>query len=209
MNHDSRHQCLIYSGSPSQKLPLIAAIIEDKLNEGHRCLYLNSAPMVAGMRSTLAALGMDVEANVACGRLMFSSDPASPEGEFNIPFMLRNLEEFLDHALRDGYRGLWVSGDMTWEFGPTNDFSNLLEYELQLEKLFSKRPQLHGVCQYHQDTLPQDVMRQSLLAHQHVIISETLRQINPHYLSSSWPADETTVQKLDHMISELCRLQLP
>ncbi len=31
--------------------------------------------------------------------------------------MLHKLEDALDQALSDGYKGLWATGDMTWEFG--------------------------------------------------------------------------------------------
>src|SRR6185312_695191 len=138
MEHENRHQCMIYKGSPSQKLPMLAAIVKQKLDEGYRCLYLNSAPMVAGMRSTLAALDVDVESELAKERLILSSEPVSPGGVFNSKLMLTQLEDSLNQALSDGYKGLWASGDMTWEFGPEKDFSKLLEYELGLEEIFSK-----------------------------------------------------------------------
>src|SRR5688572_26182530 len=114
---ESRHQCMIYEGAPSQKLPMLAAMIQTKLNEGFRCLYLNSPPMVAGMRSTLAALGIDVESEIAKTRLILSCDPVSPDGVFNSAEMLAKLESALDESIKDGFKGLWASGDMTWEFG--------------------------------------------------------------------------------------------
>jgi DcmR-like sensory protein len=120
--------------------------------------------------------------------------------------MLGKLEDSLNQALNDGYKGLWVSGDMTWEFAPGKDFSKLLEYEFELEEMFSKRKELCGICQYHKDTLPQDVMRQSLLVHPGIVISETLTRINPHYLQSSWPADLNTSYKLDEMLAGLCAM---
>jgi hypothetical protein len=55
-----RHQCLIYDGAPSQLLPELAAVTQKMLLQHYRCLYLNSQPMVAGMRSYLAATGVDV-----------------------------------------------------------------------------------------------------------------------------------------------------
>jgi len=203
MEPQSRHQCLIYGGPPSQKLPILAAIIQHKLNEGYRCLYLNSAPMVAGMGSTLAAMGIDVASETAKARLVLSSEPVSLGGNFNTELMLGQLENALDQALNDGFKGLWASGDMTWEFGSAKDFSKLLEYELRLEEMFSKRKELCGVCQYHQDTLPQEVMRQSLLVHQSIVISDTLSRINPHYLKSAWPADLNISNELDEMIAAL------
>ena len=207
METESRHQCMVYEGSPSQKLPMLAAIIQHKLDDGYRCLYLNSAPMVSGMRSTLAAMGIDVASEEAKERLILSAEPVSAGKAFDSKVMLGILENTLNQALKDGYKGLWASGDMTWEFGPENDFSKLLEYELGLEEIFSRRKELCGICQYHKDTLPQDVMRQSLLAHPSVVISETLRRINPHYLKSSWPADLNTTHKLDEMITALCGLR--
>ncbi|MCE3229450.1 MAG: uncharacterized protein K0S32_4001 [Bacteroidetes bacterium] len=205
MESEHRHQCLIYQGSPSQKLPILASIIQSKLDEGYRCLYLNSAPMVAGMGSTLAAMGIDVTSETEKGRLVLSSEPVTSSGGFNIEVMLGQLEDALNQSLKDGYKGLWASGDMTWEFGPEKDFSKLMEYELKLEEVFSRRKELCGVCQYHQDTLPLDVMRQSLLVHPGIVINETLSRINPHYLKSGWPADLNTNQKLDETISALHR----
>lgn len=201
---ESRHQCLIYEGPPSQKLPVIATIMLRKLEEGYRCLYLNSAPMVAGMRSTLAAMGADVVSEIANARLILSSDPVSADGDFDIEKMINDLDDSVSQALNDGYKGLWASGDMTWEFGPRRDFSRLLEYELSLEDLFSKRKELCGICQYHKDSLPQDVLRQGLLVHRKIVINATLSRINPYYLKSAWPPNANTTSKLDELIAELC-----
>jgi hypothetical protein len=200
---ESRHQCLIYQGAPSQKLSLLAAVIQSKLAEGYRCLYLNSPPMVAGMRSTLAAMDIDV-AEFEKDSLILSCDPVSSGGDFDGEVMLGTLERILDQAVSDGYKGLWASGDMTWEFGPKKDFSKLMQYEMGLEDVFRRRTELCGICQYHHDTLPQNAMRQSLLVHPTIVINETLKIINPHYLKSNW-TDSYSNEKLDQMIAELCR----
>jgi hypothetical protein len=74
MGQISRHQCLIYEGSPAPHLPALVSVIQQKLKENHRCLYLNSPPMVAGLRSYLYAAGVDVPKEVMKGRLVLSSD---------------------------------------------------------------------------------------------------------------------------------------
>jgi hypothetical protein len=199
---DYRHQCLIYQGSPSQKLPMLAQILKSKLEEGYRCLYLNSAPMVAGMRSTLAALDVDI-AEVTKERLLLSCEPVSGS-TFDSEAMLTKLEGLLDLAINEGYKGLWASGDMTWEFGPSRDFTKLMEYELGLEELFRRRTGLCGICQYHIDTLPADAVRQSLLIHPSIVINETLRIVNPHYLKSTTPYPDP-VEKLDEMVIKLAK----
>ncbi len=208
MEQESRHQCLIYEGSPSQQLPALAAIIQQKLNAGQRCLYLNSRPMVAGMRSYLSAAGVDVEQKIAKASLILSSEPCvSADGDFDIDSMLHKLEDALDQALNDGYQGLWATGDMTFEFGPQKNFAKLLEYEWKLEELFRKRPELCGICQYHRDTLPHEVMRQGLLTHRMFFINETLSRINPHFAPSGRLSrnQESRNSELDETINALCQ----
>jgi hypothetical protein len=178
-----RHQCLVYDGSPSRQLPVLAEMLRQKLGEGFRCVFLNSPPMVAGIRSYLAALGVDVVREVERGSLqLFSDRNYLAHGRFDPERMIFMLNDTLTQALADGYRGLWATGDMTWEFGPEKNFEKLADYEWKLEEFFRHNPALSGVCQYHADTLPHDVVRQGLAAHPALFVNETLSRINPHYL---------------------------
>ncbi len=207
--HQPRHQCLIYDGPPSKLLPVMAAMIKRKLNEGYRCLYLNSRPMVAGIRSSLASIGVDVISEAAKGSLDLSSESVvSADGAFEADKMLRKLEDALDQAVNDGYKGLWATGDMTWEFGSAKNFAKLMEYEYGLEALFCRRPELCGICQYHQDTLPRDVARKALLTHQMIFFNETLSRLNPHYVPSAMAHEGLAANpQLDGIITALRQFQ--
>jgi hypothetical protein len=209
MQQVSRHQCLVYKGSPAPHLPRLSTLIRQKLNENHRCVYLNRPLMVAAMRAHLFAVGINVPQEELKGSLALSSDTGYLlNGRFDIDRMLRTLEDALDQALNDGYQGLWVSGDMDWEFGPEKDFSKLLDYEWQLEDFLQKRPALSGICQYHADTLPHDVLRQGLFTHQSVFVNETLSRLNPHYVErESFTAQSSHNADLDSMIGCLCAEQ--
>lgn len=183
MGHESRHQCLIYEGAPSGSLSALAAVIRDKLNANHRCLYLNSPTMVAGMRSYLAAAGVDVQSCIAKGSLVLSSAlDHLVDGSFHCEQMMRKLDDAVKQSLNDGYQGLWATGDMSWEFGPDKDFKKLLEYEMNLEKYFREQPCLSGICQYHVDALPREAVQQATLTHQSFFINNTLSRLNPDYL---------------------------
>jgi hypothetical protein len=183
MSRVSRHQCFVYEGSPAPHLLGLSVLIRQKLDENYRCLFLHSPAMVTGMRSYLFAAGIDVTQEIVKGSLVLSSSNAHlVEGCFIVDRMLGMIEEALHQAVHDGYRGLWATGDMSREFGPERDFSKLLEYEWRLEELFQAHPALSGVCQYHADTLPPDVLRQGLLTHPSFYINETLSRVNPHYV---------------------------
>ncbi len=191
-----RHQCLIYQGPPSRQLPGLAAAARSMLEKNYRCLYLNSPPMVAGMRSYLAAQGVDVAIEVKKGSLVLSSDQQHLDnGSFDVDRMLSALEEALQQALKDGYQGLWATGDMTWEMGPQKDFSKLMEYEWRLEQFFRQNPGISGICQYHADTLPNASVLVGLQAHASVFISETLTLMNPHYV---YPPPHPPRQTIDY-----------
>lgn len=185
----ARHQCLIYDGAPSRMLPALAEATRQKLQANFRCLYLNSAPMVAGMRSYLAALGVDVSQEIAQGSLVLSSEQGHlVDGRFDVDRMILTLDDALKQALSDGYAGLWATGDMSWEMGPEKDFAKLMEYEWRLEEFFQSHPQLSGICQYHAADIPQEAMRQGLALHPWVFLNQTLSIVNPHYTHADAPS---------------------
>jgi MEDS: MEthanogen/methylotroph, DcmR Sensory domain len=202
-----RHQCLIYKGAPSQHLPVLAAVTLEKLKQNYRCLYLNSAPMVAGMRSYLAAAGVDVAYEVEKASLVLSSEQRHlADGRFDVDRMMQTLKNALGQALADGYQGLWATGDMTWELGPEKDCSKLLEYEWRLEECFRQHPQLSGICQYHADTLPREMTRRGLQVHPTIFVSRTLSLLNPYYLRpESFARGAMENAELDSAIAHLCQ----
>ena len=177
-----RHQCLVYPGSPNLHLRPVSLVMREKLRAGQRCIYLNSEPMVAGMRSYLAAAGVDVEEEVQQSRLVLSSErPHLVNSRFAIDVMLQSLESELERALREGFSGLWATGDMTWEMGPDQDVKKLVEYERRLDEFLRTHPEMGGVCQYHADTLPRAIVDQAARLHPAVFINETLSMLNPQF----------------------------
>jgi hypothetical protein len=205
MQKASRHQCLIYKGSPSLHLPALAALVRQKLDERHRCLYLDSPPMVAGMRSYLAAAGVDVASEVETGSLVLSSEQGHlVNGHFDADRMLHALDAAVHQALSEGYRGLWATGDMTWEVGSKKEFGKLLDYEWKLEDLFRRQPCLSGICQYHVDTLPRDAVRSGMLAHPAIFINETLSSLNPYYVAREAYYADTKLPAFEDLMEYLC-----
>lgn len=184
-----RHQCIIYEGPAAQHLQPVAALMRQKLNQNYRCVYMNTATMVSGMQSSLNFINVDVASRVRNGSLVFSSEPVTKNGDFDVTDMIGQLDDAITQALKDGYKGLFATGDMTWEFGPRENFGKLIEYEWQLEKLFRRRSELTGICQYHHDTLPPGVARQGLMTHKSVYVNETLSHLNHHYLEPDSPIE--------------------
>lgn len=163
--------------------------------------------MVAGMRSYLAAAGVNVASEVARGSLVLSSERHQASvGSFDADGMIAQLKETIGQSLGEGYAGLWATGDMTWEVGPGEmDFSKLLHYEWRLEKLFQEQQSLCGICQYHRDTLPRDAMRFGLISHPSLFVNETLASLNPYYVRPENYVDRAaTYPELEAAIKAIC-----
>lgn len=173
---------MIYEGASSAHLESVARTLLQRLKAGYRCLYLNSPTMVAGMRSHLAATGLDLRAELERGALLLSSDQTHlVDGKFDTARMIDSLRGAVQQALADGYVGLWASGDMTWEFGNEANLTKLLEYERRLDEFMKINPALCGICLYHRNTLPPHAMETALATHSAVYVSATLSQLNPLY----------------------------
>lgn len=178
-----RHQCLIYQGAPSAQLASLALLIRKKLDANYRCLYLNSPDMVAGIRAYLMSSGLDVHKAVVEGRLILSSGlDHLVDNRFDPQRMLALLKQAYDSAIQDGYAGLWASGDMGWEFGPARDFSQLMAYERALEAFFEAHPAMSGICQYHADALPGEVVTAGLCVHPGIYVDENNTRANARYM---------------------------
>jgi MEDS: MEthanogen/methylotroph, DcmR Sensory domain len=92
--------------------------------------------------------------------------------------------------------------------GPKKNHSKLLEYERRLEKFFHKHPELGGICQYHADTLPREMIRQGFRVHPAIFVSQTLSLLNPHYIHPDSFAPATVQNtELDAAITHLCQLE--
>jgi hypothetical protein len=195
---------MIYSGSPSKHLNALALVIIEKLKTGHRCLYLNSPAMVVGIRSYLAAAGLHVAKELSAGSLVLSSATDHLiDGLFDPKRMLALIGDAVDESLRDGYKGLWATGDMTWELGGEKSFEKLFAYECGLEVMFRSRPALSGICQYHQDTLPEHALNAAVLKHKSMFISETLSRVNLFYSPvETAPSPRIPPSKLKKMVAK-------
>ncbi|MFP5230655.1 MAG: MEDS domain-containing protein [Acidobacteriota bacterium] len=190
-----RHQCLVYDGAPSLHLPALARVLRDKLQQNYRCLYMNSRPMVAGMQSYLAMEGVEVENVIRKRRLLLSWEQMHlVNGLFDVDKMLNTLSDALQSALRDGYTGLWATGDMSWEMGPEKNLPKLLDYERRLDEFLEAHPRMGGVCQYRMDTMPRTAVQQGLVAHRALFINETLSILNPQYLHPEMSSPSAVAQ---------------
>ena len=174
---------MVYEGAPEKHLKSIAQTLIARLQENRRCVYLNSPAMISAMHRQMYAEGFNVSDHISRGALIMSSERDHlVDGRFDLTLMLKSLRETLRAARKDGFDGLWASGDMTWEFGSENNLDKLEEYERKLDNFVEDHPAMSGVCLYHRATLPPHALATALATHRSVYVSEKRSWWNPWYL---------------------------
>lgn len=178
----SHHKCLIYEGHPARQLPVVVPLLVDELRKNWRCLYLGSPEVVDMAEAALQAQGVDTRSESERGALVLSSDRSHlVGGKFHPEKMIEQLITLIDGATKEGFEGLFATGDMKWELGASDNFDRLLEYEALLELVFRRKP-LRGICQYHRDLVPARAVRDALVTHRSVYVNEALNRDNWFYM---------------------------
>ena len=207
----SQHECLIYEGSPAEQFGAMASVLDRKLKMNYRCLYWASPSMVSDFRSFLLAQGIAVDGETARGKLLLSTgqDHLLDGRQFDAESTVQQIARMLEQAMSDGYQGLWGTGDIAWEFGPNRDFSKLRAYETLLENLMRQNANIGGLCQYHADVLPRDVVREGMLAHPRVFLDESASSLNSSYSPKSGLRSSELDAELDSAIDRLLLARSP
>lgn len=178
----SRHKCLLYEGDPTELLSVVIPFLKAGLSQARRCLYLGDPQTLRIVANSLRAQGVDVDRETGRGALLLSSDRSGMDGDgFDPAAMVGKLRNLVQEASRDGFDGLYATGDMRWELGSDDNFDRLLEYEARLEDVFQELP-LYGICQYHRGLVPARALRDALLTHSAVYLGESFDRDNLFYL---------------------------
>jgi ABC-type transporter Mla MlaB component len=128
---------------------LSARFIHDGLQLGHRVMYLSDDGPRPG--------GADVEAYSATEFYLC-------DGQFDVDRTLAALADVLARALREGYRGVSVTADMSWALSGASRWEDVIEYEQRLAAV-GEDGTLRMLCRYEQMPLTAGAVRQVRAAH--------------------------------------------
>jgi signal transduction histidine kinase len=155
------------------------------------------------IRDALSAEGVDVEAEIESGRLVFFEPRA--EG-FRPRALLEKIEEFAGTARDAGYTGSRIVGEMSWALN--GDLKELAEFEARVNMTrVLERHACTGLCQFDVRRFTPESLRELIMLHPLVVIGDRVCH-NPYYvppeqyLAADWPLREA-----DWMMTNLEQLQ--
>jgi anti-anti-sigma factor len=129
----------------------MTAFIRHGLERGSKVLCLADAVPVATVAGNLRRAGVDPRERVARGQLVLLSlaEGYGRGGAFDPERQLELYHQLLERARAEGYRGLWITGEGTWELrGKLPGSERALEYERLVERFLATTEDALALCQY-------------------------------------------------------------
>jgi hypothetical protein len=142
------HACLMFS-NPRRWHDFVVSFLLKGLARWERCLYITALRGPDPMRRILAEADPALKAALQSGQLLVVhfSQAYTPEGVFEPEVTMQNLAKTVHKALKLGYQGLRVTGEMHWASYRPPGYTRLAQYEAMLNPFFQEQPCL-AVCQY-------------------------------------------------------------
>ncbi len=175
------HVCLIYDAADEQ-LVTAATFITVGLERDERCVYIADDRTTVEVIDALGAAGVEVGRRLESRSLevLTKRDAYLRAGYFDPATMIAFLREATEEALRDGFRGLRVTGEMTWALGAERGCERLIEYEALLNR-FLPGQRVLALCQYNRERSHPAVIRDVLRTHPIVVFDEEVYRENRFY----------------------------
>ena len=176
-----QHICSIYD-TEDQQISVAAEYVGDGLRRGERCMYVvRSTAALKRFRNALNDAGINADEAVRSGALVQSTHARVhlAGGHFDCERMLSTLNNVVESALNDGFKGLRTCGDMSWLLVECEGREQSREYEALLNQFFCNIRAV-GMCQYDRKRLGLETINDALATHSSTVIDGHHRP-NPLY----------------------------
>ncbi len=163
-----------------------ARLIEVGLATQEKCLFAGTPASVQEMEQTLAKSGVDVAAAVEAGQMVFLSERESllVNKRFDPYHLLSTHQTFIAQALREGWKAVRISMDMTWLTNEVATPEQVLKYEAASDAVFTfQNAPIIALMHYDYSKLPGALVVELLKLHPIAVVGKFIKR-NPYYLNS-------------------------
>ncbi len=199
------HVCLIYENQAEQ-LAAAVPFISHGLATNDCCIYIADERTVHEVCAALEQRGIDVRAEQQRGALQILTkrDSYLKQGAFDPAEMLDSLSKATEVAVRDGFSGFRVTGEMAWALGPEIGCDRLIEYEILVNRFYPGSRAV-AICQYNRQRFSPGIIRDVLRTHPLAVIGNhvcTNLYYEPPEIVQTGGCDD---ERIDWMLSQLRR----
>jgi len=163
-----------------------ARLLEVGLSAQEKCMFAGSPATIREMEEALTKSGVDVAAAVQSGQLVFISDRDSllVGKRFDPYHLLSTHQTFIAQALREDWKAVRVSMDMTWLTHEIATPEQILKYEAASDAVFTfQNAPIIALMHYDYSKLPGALVVEMLKLHPIAVVGKFIKR-NPYYLNS-------------------------
>lgn len=181
------HICQLYS--KVTEIPSVTAhLLRVGLSRSEKCLFAAAPAQVKELREELRKLQVDVDHVIETGQLVLYEEREvflAAEGKrFDPYFLLSSHQTFIAQALREGWRAVRISIDMTWLLRDIATSEQILKYEAASDAVFTfQEAPIIALMHYDHSKLPPSLIVEILKLHPISVVGKYIRR-NPYYLNS-------------------------
>ncbi|HEX6799513.1 MAG TPA: MEDS domain-containing protein [Ktedonobacterales bacterium] len=154
-----------------------------------KCLFAGSPATVEEIAAHLTKAEFDVAAAQEAGQLVLTTDrePFLVGTRFDPYHLLSTHQTFIAQALREGFRAVRISMDMTWltqDLTTNEQVQQVLKYEAASDAVFTfQNAPIIALMHYDYSKLPGQLVVEMLKLHPIAVVGKFIKR-NPYYLNS-------------------------
>jgi hypothetical protein len=180
------HICQLYS--KVTEIPAVTArLMRVGLSLSEKCLFAAAPAQVKELTNELGKLQVDVEGLHASGQLVLHEDREVflANGKRFDPYYLLSLHQtFIAQALREGWKAVRISIDMTWLLKDLATPEQILKYEAASDAVFTfQNAPIIALMHYDHSKLLPSLVVEMIKLHPISVVGKYIKR-NPSYLNS-------------------------
>jgi hypothetical protein len=163
-----------------------ARLLEVGLVSSEKCLFAGSLASIQEMEQALLKAGVEVAQAQEAGQLVFISDRDEllVNKRFDPYHLLSTHQTFIAQALREGWKAVRISMDMTWLTADIATPEQVLKYEAASDAVFTfQNAPIIALMHYDYSKLPGALVVEMLKLHPIAVVGKFIKR-NPYYLNS-------------------------
>lgn len=164
------HVCSIYQNKEQQFSELLA-FFKTGLENNHKCIYIVNENTKEEVTAIFEKAEIDLKKYIESGQFLFLTKKETylKDGFFDPDEMIALLKQTEADAIKEGYAGMRITGEMTWLLDNLEDSKKLIEYEAKLNDFFP-RSNSSAVCQYNENKFEPELLIDVIRTHPQLII---------------------------------------
>lgn len=180
------HICQLYR--TVTEIPAVTArLMRVGLSLSEKCMFAAAPAQVKEFSEELRKLGVDVPKCIESGQLILHEEREfflAAGKRFDPYFLLSSHQTFIAQALREGWKAVRISIDMSWLGQGVATPEQILKYEAASDAVFTfQNAPIIALIHYDHNKLLPSLIVEMLKLHPISVVGKFIKR-NPHYLNS-------------------------